>query len=121
MLREEINDTVGIKIIEYPKLELDGEHIPEYGTCDHIGQLEDKIISKLKLIHQKTGRMFFISTGIVIKEEQPKEMGWRWHKWGPYIGDKKPTTEYLYDEPDFDYVMLWSIKEAIPEVNDEKK
>lgn len=27
--------------------------------------------------------------------------GWRWHKWGPYIGTSNPTTEYLDDEAEF--------------------
>lgn len=28
--------------------------------------------------------------------------GWRWRKWGEYIGDGEPTREYLDDEPEFD-------------------
>lgn len=28
--------------------------------------------------------------------------GWRWHKWGEYIGEGEPTTEYLDDEEKFD-------------------
>lgn len=28
--------------------------------------------------------------------------GWRWHKWGPYVGEGEPTREYLDDEPGFD-------------------
>lgn len=34
--------------------------------------------------------------------------GWRWHKWGPYIGTGTPTMEYLDDEeafPDGIYVF----------------
>jgi hypothetical protein len=27
--------------------------------------------------------------------------GWRWHKWGEYIGTGQPTTEYLDDEEKF--------------------
>lgn len=30
--------------------------------------------------------------------DQPSEGGWRWHKWGPYVGDKHPEHEYLHDE-----------------------
>jgi len=32
----------------------------------------------------------------------PSAGGWRWHKWGPYIGGGKPKCEYLDDETGFD-------------------
>jgi len=35
--------------------------------------------------------------------------GWRWHKWGPYIGHQKPTTEYLDDEEFIDHVFVYDI------------
>lgn len=35
-----------------------------------------------------------------LKAEQPEHGGWRWHKWGPYIGEKQPRCEYLHDEGD---------------------
>lgn len=39
--------------------------------------------------------------------------GWRWHKWGEYIGTKKPRCEYLNDEPDIDKVLCFSILQVI--------
>lgn len=35
--------------------------------------------------------------------------GWRWHKWGQYIGTQKPSREYLNDEPEIEKVVCFSI------------
>jgi hypothetical protein len=43
----------------------------------------------------------------ISKSDEPAEGGWRWHKWGPYIGDKKPTREYLVNEPEIDAVYVF--------------
>ena len=34
-------------------------------------------------------------------------MGWRWHKWGPYIGTQDPQCEYLADEPEIKEVFVY--------------
>src|ERR1051325_2948720 len=70
--------------------------VKTYGVCDDYQQV-------LKLykpyVNSKT-RKFVISLTEIRKANQPKEGGWRWHKWGPYIGKKRPKHEYLYDEDD---------------------
>jgi hypothetical protein len=43
-------------------------------------------------------RRFTLAFTRVRKRDQPDEGGWRWHKWGEYIGEKSPQYEYLYDE-----------------------
>lgn len=43
-------------------------------------------------------------------KHQPKDGGWRWHKWGTYIGTREPQCEYLYDEPDIDKILVYSFK-----------
>ena len=45
----------------------------------------------------------------VIKSQQPMHWGWRWHKWGDYIGTHSPTTEFIYDEKDIDHVYCYFI------------
>ena len=45
------------------------------------------------------------------KSECYKNGGWRWHKWGNYIGNQKPTCEYLYDEPKIKKVVCYQIYE----------
>ena len=44
------------------------------------------------------------------KDESPKD-GWRWHKWGPYIGTQKPQHEYLYDDTHIDTVWVHHVHE----------
>ncbi len=56
-------------------------------------------------------RRFIISLSVMTKADQPAEGGWRWHKWGEYIGTKNPKHEYLYDEQDIDQVTLFHILE----------
>ena len=35
--------------------------------------------------------------------------GWRWHKWGEYIGKHNPQYEYLDHETGIDYVLVWKL------------
>ena len=39
--------------------------------------------------------------------------GWRWHKWGEYIGTQNPRCEYLDDEPEIEKVLIFSIYKVI--------
>lgn len=39
--------------------------------------------------------------------------GWRWHKWGQYIGTQNPKCEYLDDEPEISEVLIYSIYQVI--------
>lgn len=45
------------------------------------------------------------------RDEQYADGGWRWHKWGPMLGEQVPTTEYLYDEPDIESVVVFRVHE----------
>lgn len=49
----------------------------------------------------------------IYKSEQPSTGGWRWHKWGPYLGNQKSIgTEYLYDEPNIDLIFVATVYEV---------
>lgn len=48
------------------------------------------------------------------RDEQYESGGWRWHKWGPMLGGQEPTTEYLYDEPDIESVVVFHVYEIAP-------
>lgn len=67
-----------------------------YGVCDTIEQFIDRFIPKL----EKDKRIFVVNFVVLEKENESEHSGWRWHKWGPYIGDKTPKCEYLRDEND---------------------
>jgi hypothetical protein len=45
----------------------------------------------------------------ISKKDQPYVGGWRWHKWGKYIGDQNPMCEYIADEPEIDFVYVYNL------------
>lgn len=74
-----------------------------YGVADNIEQVID--------FYNKLSGSIFSGNHVISYFEVHKspECGWRWHKWGPYIGVKNPTHEYLADEPDINKVVCFSI------------
>ena len=89
---------------QYPKFK---SHHSSYGVCDNLSQ----ILQKIPEIEQDQNRQFIITLTPVIKKNQSRRGGWRWHKWGEYIGTQEPTTEYLYDEPIIKKVYAFHIYE----------
>lgn len=85
--------------------------ISEYGVCDTHTQILEQCPEL-----QDPNREFLIILTPVKKQNQSSEGGWRWHKWGPYIGDKKPQCEYLYDEPRIEEVFVYHIYEKQKEI-----
>ena len=63
------------------------------------------------LLTALSDRDFIIMLTPVLKREQSYRGGWRWHKWGPYIGKEQITTEYLYDEEKVQGVFCFQIYE----------
>lgn len=72
------------------------EYLSFYGVCDTIEQVKKKYKHWLNDAVLK----FCVSFTKVTKSKQPSIGGWRWHKFGEYIGDKNSEFEYLYDEND---------------------
>lgn len=97
---------LGDQLLEqYPEL-------PEgaYGVVDS----PEQFMAKLGRFLLKSPRRFVVSFVEIRRDEQSPEGGWRWHKWGDYIGDQKPTREYLYDEKDIDVVWTYHVYELQP-------
>lgn len=71
-----------------------------YGVCDSPAQFKIKVGNKL--IHSK--KKYVVSFVHIKKdpENAGKGGGWRWHKWGPYIGECNHEYEYLDDEDGFE-------------------
>lgn len=83
-------------------------HLPnDYGVADNWYQIIARWHDELVL----SDRRFLITYTPIIKANQGPEGGWRWHKWGEYIGVYEPTTEYLYDEPEIEDVIVFHIFE----------
>jgi hypothetical protein len=76
------------------------EGISKYGVCDSIEQF----IGKFKDLLEKEPRNLAVFFTHIAKdpENAGNGGGWRWHKWGEYVGEGEPTTEYLDDEPEFE-------------------
>lgn len=78
-----------------------------YGVCDNVQQVLEVYPELLA-----DTRKFIVFFEPILKEDQPKNNGWRWHKWGKYIGEQNPEHEYLYDEPNINEVWLYHIVEV---------
>ena len=83
-----------------------GWDVPTYGVCD----APEQVVAKYPIIKGHEAK-FFISFVHLRRDDQPSEGGWRWHKWGEYIGDQKPQCEYLHDEPMIEEVYTFSVYE----------
>ena len=90
---------------DYPRL----KNIGCYGACDVYQQILDL---EPGLVNDPN-REFVIRLTSVKKANQSEEGGWRWHKWGEYIGVHEITSEYLYDEPIVEEVLCYHIYEKI--------
>lgn len=76
-----------------------------YGVCDDWQQ----VVQQCAELQPERPGLYVMSVTPIRKSEQSSSGGWRWHKWGAYIGTGEPTTEYLYDEPDFELVYVYSV------------
>lgn len=77
---------------EFPTLQ-------SFGVVDSPEQLYEKFGAELVADH----RPLCVMLTHVQKEPGNRGQGggWRWHKWGPYVGAGNPTAEYLDDEDGF--------------------
>lgn len=80
-----------------------------YGVCDSYEQ----VLEQCPELVSDRKRGFFIFLTKLRKDEQSPEGGWRWHKWGAYIGVQEPQCEYLYDEPVIEQVYTFHIYEVL--------
>ena len=86
----------------------------QYGVADSIEQIKEYY---KKEISDKNNK-FCISVTPVWQEPECKGEGggWRWHKWGEYIGKLNPQCEYLDDEDfgdEFEYVLCFNLLHII--------
>jgi len=88
--------------LDYPKF---NDEFNCYGVCDSPQQLLVSLPNEVLTGPKK----YVISMTQLLKENQNSGGGWRWHKWGPYIGMQNPQCEYLYDEPNIKEVWVYHI------------
>lgn len=80
----------------------------EYGVCDSPEQFMQHELGKWI---EASDRKFVVSFSRIQKATQSESGGWRWHKWGEYIGEHEPTCEYIYDEPEIEEVYCYHVYE----------
>ena len=88
----------------YPEFE--GYRSP-YGVADDVEQ----ILGHYPELRPDCDRQFVLTIHTLRKADEPADGGWRWHKWGPYIGREEPQCEYLHDEPTIEQVIVYHIYE----------
>lgn len=92
---------------KYPELsDLVDDWVNAFGVCDSV----ENLLEALPVLQHPT-RQFVVTLTPVYRADQPRDGGWRWHKWGPYIGAKDPQHEYLYDEDGIDVVYCYHVFE----------
>jgi hypothetical protein len=90
---------------------VEGLPIESEGVCDSPEQLMELAGEAI----QNDKRSLAVFFTYVSKDPFNRGMGggWRWHKWGEYVGKGTPTTEYLDDEDEFENgVYVFSISEV---------
>jgi len=99
-------DQLGVPIRErWKETEYKELDYPEFGVCDY----PDQVVS-LYALGQRLEKLFVTFVKIE-KVTQSARGGWRWHKWGPYIGNQNPQAEHIYDESEIDTVYTFHIYE----------
>lgn len=94
---------------DYFNFQSDDEWFGAYGVSDSIEQVKERYAKWL----DDPELSFCISFTEVRKDEQESQGGWRWHKWGEYIGTKDPQCEYLYDEENIESVYVYHIYQLL--------
>lgn len=69
---------------------------------------EDQVLARFKHLENHKGK-FVIEMHPVLRKNEPELHGFRFHKWGEYIGDFDINREYLYDQKDMDVIYVFSI------------
>lgn len=94
----------GVPIMDF-KTALNTEHVNDYMVCDTIEQA----LEYWKGAVENPDHKYVISLMPVQKKNEPSTDGWRWHKWGEYIGTQNPQCEYLFDEPEIEKIYCANI------------
>lgn len=77
--------------------------IGTFGVCDYPEQVLEQIPELV------TSKEKFVVGFTKIKRNEQSPFGWRWKKWGKYIGTQQPKHEYIYDDKHIDEVYFYQI------------
>jgi len=85
---------------EFPKF----DDRDAYGVCDNVEQIKQHYPEL-----NDSDRMFVVCMTPIYHDDNG---GWRWHKWGQYIGNHTPQFEYLSEEEGIEMVFVFHILEV---------
>jgi hypothetical protein len=93
---------------EFPDLDTDEGSVYRgaVGVCDNA----DQVLRHYPEL-EASERQFIVTLTAVNRDTQPRSGGWRWYKWGAYIGTQNPENDYLYDDTHIDRVYVFHIYE----------
>lgn len=80
-----------------------------YGVCDNASQ----VIEYMSVREYDEDKEYLIVLTPILKDNQPDRDGWRWEKWGEYIGTQKSNADYLADESSIDMVYVFDVSEVV--------
>ena len=83
-----------------------------YGVCDNATQVIEHYKETIKLGKIDDSKKHVILMTPIFRQYE-NEFGWRWKKWGRYIGIQERKHEYLYDEEDIDLVYFFEIIQLV--------
>lgn len=81
-----------------------------YGVADNLEQIKEYY--KEEIADNENRYVIALTPVFQDKENKGKNDGWRWHKWGKYIGILNPKCEYLDDEEfgdDFEHILTFQL------------
>lgn len=87
------------------------QHMDCYGVADNVKQIKKHYKEAIESEND-----IVITVTEIRKSDQPEEGGWRWHKWGKYIGKQKPQHEYLADEENIESVYIYHVYGVSPKL-----
>ncbi len=93
--------------MDYPTWPMHEPWLNAYGVCDSPAQF----LEHYKGVIHSDLRYYCVAFTRLDRKDQSADGGWRWHKWGPYIGTQKPQHEYLYDDTHIDTVWVYHVYE----------
>ena len=93
---------------EFPDIDTDegAQYRGSRGVCDNV----DQVLKRYPEL-EASERQFIVTLTAIERGRQPASGGWRWSKWGAYIGTQNPQHEYLYDDRHIDKVYVFNIYE----------
>jgi len=86
--------------------------VDPYGVCDS----PEQAMEYLRPLTEEPDRHFVLTLVKIEKSAESPQGGWRWRKWGIYIGTQEPQCEYLYDEPVIECVYTFHLSEVRPQM-----